>query len=87
MSFRTEISKLLKEDFNFRKKKGFYRIKNQLQLAKVWGVCENTVQNKLSGRSPITREELEIYAYNFYEDSDWVSDLQEEAMKRAKEEK
>ena len=85
MSYKTEISKLLKEDYKFRKKKSFYRIKNKEQLAEIWNVSVSTVYRKLHGRSLITRGDLEKYAYNFYEDSDWVSDLQEEAMKRAKE--
>ncbi len=87
MSYKTEISKLLKADFKFRKNKSYYRIKNEMQLAEIWNVSHSSVSNKLNGRSLITREELEIYAYNFHRDSDWINEIQEEAMKRVKEEK
>lgn len=87
MSYKTEISKLLKADFKFRKNKSYYRIKNEIQLAEIWNVSHSSVSNKLNGRSLITREELEIYAYNFHRDSDWINEIQDEAMKRAKEEK
>ena len=87
MSYKTEISKLLKADFKFRKNKSYYRIKNEMQLAKIWNVSHSSVSNKLNGRSLITREELEIYAYNFHRDSDWINEIQDEAIKRAKEEK
>ena len=87
MSYKTEISKLLKADFKFRKNKSYYRIKNEMQLAEIWNVSHSSVSNKLNGRSLITREELEIYAYNFHRDSDWINEIQEEAVKRAKEEK
>lgn len=87
MSYRTEISKLLKEDFRFRKKRHYYSIKSAAQLAVAWNVHKNTVENKLNGKSEITREELEIYARTFHEDSDWINEIMEEAMKRAKEEK
>ena len=40
MSYKTEISKLLKKDYKFRKKKSFYRIKNIDQLAEIWGVSD-----------------------------------------------
>ena len=85
MSYKTEISKLLKADFKFRKNKSYYRIKNEMQLAEIWNVSHSSVSNKLNGRSLITREELEIYAYSFHRDSDWINEIQEEAMKRAKE--
>ena len=87
MSYKTEISKLLKADYKFRKKKSFYRIKNLEQLAEIWNVSVSTVYRKLNGRSLITREELETYAYNFHRDSDWINEIQDEAVKRAKEEK
>lgn len=87
MSYKTEISKLLKADFKFRKNKSYYRIKNEMQLAEIWNVSHSSVSNKLNGRSLITREELETYAYSFHRDSDWINEIQEEAMKRAKEEK
>lgn len=87
MSYKTEISKLLKADFKFRKNKSYYRIKNEMQLAEIWNVSHSSVSNKLNGRSLITREELEIYAYSFHRDSDWINEIQEEAMKRAKGEK
>ena len=87
MSYKTEISKLLKADFKFRKNKSYYRIKNEMQLAEIWNVSHSSVSNKLNGRSLITREELEIYAYNFHRDSDWINEIQDEAIKRAKEEK
>lgn len=86
MSYRTEISKILKEDFRIRKRKGFYKTKTQLQLAELWNVSKNTANNKLCGKSAITREELEIYARTFHEDSDWINEIQEEAIKKAKEE-
>ena len=87
LSYKTEISKLLKADFKFRKNKSYYRIKNEMQLAEIWNVSHSSVSNKLNGRSLITREELEIYAYNFHRDSDWINEIQDEAVKRAKEEK
>ena len=87
MSYKTEISKLLKADFKFRKNKSYYRIKNEMQLAEIWTVSHSSVSNKLNGRSLITREELETYAYSFHRDSDWINEIQEEAMKKAKEEK
>lgn len=87
MSYKTEISKLLKEDYKFRKKKSFYRIKNINQLAEIWNVSDTTARNKLNGRSLVTREDLEKYAYSFHRDSDWINEIMEEAMKRAKEEK
>ena len=87
MSYKTEISKLLKADYKFRKKKSFYRIRNLEQLAKIWNVSLRTVHRKLDGESLITREELEIYAYSFHRDSDWINEIMEEAVKRAKEEK
>lgn len=87
MSYKTEISKLLKADFKFRKNKSYYRIKNEMQLAEIWNVSHSSVSNKLNGRSLITREELETYAYSFHRDSDWINEIQEEAMKKAKEEK
>ena len=82
-----KISKLLKADFKFRKNKSYYRIKNEMQLAEIWNVSHSSVSNKLNGRSLITREELEIYAYNFHRDSDWINEIQDEAVKRAKEKK
>lgn len=82
--YKTALARLVKKDFRFRKKRHWYRIKNQRQLAEVWGVCESTARNKLSGRSLITREELEIYAKNFHEDSDWINEIEEEAMNIAK---
>ena len=66
MSYKTEISKLLKADFKFRKNKSYYRIKNEMQLAEIWNVSHSSVSNKLNGRSLITREELETYAYSFH---------------------
>ena len=87
MSYKTEISKLLKADFKFRKNKSYYRIKNEMQLAEIWNVSHSSVSNKLNGRSLITREELETYAFSFHRDSDWINEIQDEAIKRAKEEK
>lgn len=82
--YKTAIARLLKEDYKFRKKKSFYRIKNINQLAEVWGVCESTARNKLSGRFLITREDLEKYACSFHRDSDWINETEEEAMNIAK---
>ena len=45
MSYRTEISKILKEDFKIRKRKGFYKTKTQLQLAELWNVSKNTANS------------------------------------------